>query len=54
MAEEGSTAGLYVLITFLILLVVGALIYFGGVFGTGKSEADANIDKPGVILRVTR
>jgi hypothetical protein len=54
MAQEGSTAGLYILITFLILLVVGALLYFGGVFGGKKNEVDININKPGVILRVTR
>lgn len=54
MAEEGSTAGLYFLITFLIVLVIGALIYFGGVFGNKKSKAEVNINKPGVVLRVTR
>jgi hypothetical protein len=54
MAQEGSTAGLYILITFLIILVVGALLYFGGIFGGKKNEVDININKPSVVLHVTR
>jgi hypothetical protein len=53
MANEGSTAGLYILITFLILLVVGAFLYFGGAFSS-KKEVDININKPGVVLSFTR
>ncbi len=53
MADEGSTAGLYILIAFLIILVVGALLYFGGVF-TQKKSVDININKPGVVLQLTR
>jgi len=49
MASEGSNAGLYVLIIFLIFLVVGALLYFGGVFRK-KTEVDININKPGLVL----
>lgn len=54
MSQEGSTAGLYILITFLIILVVGALLYFGGVFGGKKNEVDININKPSVVLHITR
>ena len=51
MADEGSTAGLYILITFLIILVVGALLWFGGVFRK-KTSIDVNINKPGVVLQL--
>ena len=54
MADEGSTAGLYILIAFLIILVVGALLYFGGVFGGKKSSVDVNINKPGIVLQSIR
>jgi hypothetical protein len=54
MADEGSTAGLYVLIAFLIVLVVGALLYFGGVFRSKKTSIDVNINKPNVILLLNR
>lgn len=54
MAQEGSTAGLYIMITFLIILVVGALLYFGSVFGGKKNEVDININRPGVVLHTTR
>ena len=53
MADEGSTAGLYILIAFLIILVVGALLYFGGVFNK-KKEVDVNINTPGVVLLLNR
>ena len=53
MADEGSTAGLYILIAFLIILVVGALLYFGGVFSK-KTSVDVNINKPNLILRLGR
>jgi len=53
MASDGSNAGLYVLVIFLIVLVVGALLYFGGVFKK-KTEVDININKPGVVLLITR
>ena len=53
MASEGSNAGLYVLLVFLIILVVGALLYFGWVFNK-KTEVDININKPGVVLHITR
>jgi hypothetical protein len=53
MASEGSNAGLYVLVIFLIVLVVGAMLYFGGVFKK-KTEVDININKPGVVLLTTR
>lgn len=49
MASDDSHAGLYVLIIFLIVLVVGAVLYFGGVFKK-KTEVDININKPGIIL----
>lgn len=49
MASDDSHAGLYVLIILLIALVVGAMLYFGGVFKK-KTEVDINIDKPGVVL----
>lgn len=54
MSQEESTSRLYVLITFLIVLVVGALLYFGGVFGDRKTEAVIDGNKPGVILNITR
>lgn len=53
MADNGSNAGLYILIMFLIILVVGALLYFGGVFNK-KTQVDVNINKPGVVLQLTR
>ncbi|MFY9553910.1 MAG: hypothetical protein WAV20_01260 [Blastocatellia bacterium] len=53
MASDGSNAGLYVLIIFLIVLVVGALLYFGGVFNK-KTQVDINVNKPGLVLRLTR
>ena len=53
MASEGSNAGLYVLIIFLIILVVGALLYFGGVFNK-KTQVDINVGKPGVVLLLHR
>ena len=53
MASDGSNAGLYVLMIFLIVLVVGALLYFGGVFKK-KTEVDININKPGVVLLLAR
>jgi hypothetical protein len=53
MADEGSTAGLYILIAFLIILVVGALLWFGGVFKK-KTEVDININKPGIVLQISR
>lgn len=53
MASEGSNAGLYVLIIFLIILVVGALLYFGGVFNK-KTQVDINVSKPGLVLHLTR
>ena len=53
MADEGSTAGLYVLVAFLIILVVGALLWFGGVFKK-KTTVDVNINKPNLILRLGR
>jgi hypothetical protein len=53
MASDGSNAGLYVLIAFLIILVVGALLYFGGVFNK-KTQVDINVNKPGVVLQLTR
>ena len=53
MANEGSTAGLYILITFLILLVVGVILYFSGAFST-KKEVDINVNTPGVVLHLAR
>ena len=53
MADDGSNAGLYILVIFLIVLVVGAMLYFGGVFKK-KTEVDVNINKPGVVLLVTQ
>jgi hypothetical protein len=53
--EQGeSTSGLYILITFLLILVIGTLLYFGGVFGTRTRDADADVDKPGMMLIHTR
>ncbi|HEY7543746.1 MAG TPA: hypothetical protein VID27_02630 [Blastocatellia bacterium] len=50
MAEESSsTAGLYVLLALLIVLVVGAILYFGGVFER-KKTVDIEIKKPELIL----
>lgn len=53
MASDSSNAGLYILMTLLIVLVVGALLYFGGVFKK-KTEVDININKPGVVLLLAR
>jgi hypothetical protein len=53
MASDSSNAGLYILVIFLIVLVVGALLYFGGVFKK-KTEIDINVSKPGLVLLVNR
>ena len=45
---------MYILMTFLILIVVGALFYFGGVFGGNRNDVEININKPGVILGFAR
>jgi hypothetical protein len=52
MADNGSTAGLYILITFLIILVVVALLWFGGVFNR-KKTIDINVN-PGIVLQLNR
>lgn len=58
MAEnEGATAGLYMLMTLLIVLVVVGLLYFGGFFASKKS-IDININtpgnKPGIVMPLIR
>jgi hypothetical protein len=53
MASDDSNAGLYILVMLLIVLVVGALLYFGGVFKK-KTEVDININKPGMVLLLPR
>jgi hypothetical protein len=52
MEQGGSTSGLYILITFLLILVIGALLFFGGIFGTRARDVD--VDKPGMTLILTR
>jgi len=50
MADNGSTAGLYILITFLIILVVAAILWFSGAFAK-KKTIDINVN-PGVVLQL--
>ncbi|HWC76220.1 MAG TPA: hypothetical protein VG778_02100 [Blastocatellia bacterium] len=54
MASEETTAGaasgaIWALATLLIVLIVLAILYFGGAFQS-KKQIDINIDKPGLVL----
>ncbi|MEW6736784.1 MAG: hypothetical protein AB1489_36180 [Acidobacteriota bacterium] len=49
MADESAASGaVWALVTILIVLLVVALLYFGGVF-THRRSIDINI-KPGIVL----
>ena len=47
--SDNASGAVWVLITFLILIVVLGVLYFGGGFAT-KSEIDTNINKPGILM----
>ncbi|HWQ34710.1 MAG TPA: hypothetical protein VNQ79_17805 [Blastocatellia bacterium] len=51
MATDTSSAGgaMWALVTLLIVLLVVAVLWFGGVF-TKRKSIDININKPGLIL----
>jgi hypothetical protein len=51
MAENDSAASgaIWALATLLIVLIVVALLYFGGAF-THKKSIDININKPSMVL----
>jgi hypothetical protein len=50
MAEESAASGaMWALVTLLLVLVVVAVLYFGGVFSSKKS-LEININKPGLVL----
>lgn len=50
MAEDtGSGGAMWAVATLLIVLVVVAALYFGGVF-TRKKSIDININKPALVL----
>ena len=51
---DGGGGALTVLAVVLFLLVLLAVLYFSGVFrsGTSKHEIDVNINKPGVVLQL--
>jgi hypothetical protein len=53
MAEDTSAAGgaMWALVTLLIVLLVVAVLYFGGVF-TQKKSVDINVRTPNFILKV--
>jgi len=42
---------MWAVVTLLIVMMVVAVLYFGGVFSNKKS-IDININKPGLILRI--
>ncbi len=41
---------MWALVTLLIVLLVVAVLWFGGVFSPHKRSIDININKPGLIL----
>ena len=49
--SEGASSAVWALVTLLIVLVVVAALYFGGVFRQ-KKQIDVNI-KPGIVLTVS-
>lgn len=50
MANESAASGaMWAFMTLIIVLLVVALLYFGGVF-TQKKSLDININTPGVIM----
>jgi hypothetical protein len=51
--DSGASGAMWALVTLIIVLLVVAVLYFGGVFSR-KKEIDINIQKPGVILKVTQ
>jgi len=52
MAEESAASGaMWAVVTLLIVMLVVAVLYFGGVFSNRKS-IDININKPGLVLRI--
>ena len=53
-SDGGGGSALTVVAVVLLLLVVLAVLYFAGVFrsGTTKHEIDVDINKPGVVLQL--
>ncbi|HEX8091023.1 MAG TPA: hypothetical protein VF762_19370 [Blastocatellia bacterium] len=54
---DGGGGAMSMLAVVLFLLVLLAVLYFtdafGRMFGSSKHEVDININKPGVVLRLT-
>ena len=48
--DSGASGAVWALVTLLIVLIVVAALYFGGVFRGGHRSIDININKPGVVL----
>ncbi|HWO01447.1 MAG TPA: hypothetical protein VNS63_19460 [Blastocatellia bacterium] len=49
--SDSTSGAVWALVTFLILIVVLGVLYFGGAF-TSKKEIDININKPAVLMLV--
>ena len=50
MADDSAASGaMWAVVTLLIVMLVVAVLYFGGVF-THKKSIDININKPGLVL----
>ena len=50
MADDNAASGaMWAVVTLLIVMLVVAVLYFGGVF-THKRSIDININKPGLVL----
>ena len=51
--DSGASGAIWALVTLIIVLLVVAVLYFGGIFSR-KKEVDINIQKPGVILKLAQ
>ena len=51
--DSGASGALWALVTLIIVLLVVAVLYFGGMFSR-KKEIDINVQKPGVILKLAQ
>ena len=48
-SSDSASGAMWALVTFLILIVVLGVLYFGGALAS-KKEIDININKPGISL----
>jgi hypothetical protein len=47
--DNAASSAVWALVTLLIVLLVVAMLYFGGIFSNKKS-IDININRPGIIM----